>query len=81
MKKYERQVLARTMRMIGDCFHIANTPYVLEDPGDEVDDIIPLLDLMQLIRMTMQYKQFDLEATRRERDQIQHDLGGQSNEG
>jgi len=81
MNRYERQVLARAMRMAGDCFVVANTPYTLEDPGEEVDNIALLLDLMQLLRLTLQYKQFDLEATRRERDQVQHGSGGQDNEG
>lgn len=81
MKRYERQVLARAMKMVGDCFRIANTPYELEDPGDEVDDITPLLDLMQLMRVTVQYKQFDLEATRRELAQQLDGSGGQGDEG
>ena len=80
MNKYERQVLAQSMRMVGECFIIANTPYVLADPGEEADDITPLLDLMQLMRVTLQYKQFDLEATRRERDQMQHERGDYDDE-
>ena len=82
MNKAERQELARAMNIGGECLAIPDTSYVLQDVGDESNDLSALLDLLRLLRVLMRYQQFDLEATRRERDQLQHmiDGSGGSNE-
>jgi len=76
MKKFERQAMAKVVRMAGECLNLADASVVVEDPGEEIEDVMPLLDLMHLLRVLMRYKQFDLEATRRERDQLQHMIDG-----
>ena len=76
MKKYERQALAKVVRMAGECLNLADSSMVVEDPGEEIDDVMPLLDLMHLLRVMMRYRTFDLEATRRERNQLQHMIDG-----
>jgi len=76
MNKAERQELARAINIGGECLAIPDTCYVLEDVGEETDDMDALLDLMRLMRVLMRYQQFDLEATRRERDQLQHMIDG-----
>lgn len=83
MNKYERQSLARAMNLGGDCLEIPDTNYMLEKVGMEFDDMDALLDMLRLIQLLMEYQQFDLEATRRERDQLQHmidESGGTKNE-
>jgi hypothetical protein len=76
MKKYERQALAKVVRMAGECLNLADSYVTVEDPGEEIEDVMPLLDIMHLLRAMTRYRAFDLEATRRERDQLQHIIDG-----
>lgn len=62
--------------MAGECLHLTNPAMVVEDPGEEIEDVTLLLDVMQQLRVITRYNQFDLEATMRERDQLQHMIDG-----
>jgi len=72
MNKAERQELARAMNIGGECLAIPDSSYVLDGVGEETNDLDALLDLLRLLRVMMRYQQFDLEATRRECDQLRH---------
>lgn len=72
MNKVERQELAHAMSIGGECLVISNSSYELCGVGEETNDLDALLDLLRLLRVMMRYQQFDLEATRRERDQLRH---------
>jgi len=82
MNKGERQELATAMKIGGECLAIPDGCCVLEGVGDETDDLDAFVDLLRLLRVMIRYQQFDLEATRRERDQLQQmiDSGGSYNE-
>lgn len=72
MNKAERQELAHAMNIGEECLNISDPSYVLDSVWEETNDLDALLDLLSLLRVMMRYQQFDLEATRRECDQLRH---------
>jgi hypothetical protein len=80
MNRTERQELAHAMRIGGECLVISNSSYVLDGVGEETDDLEALLDLLRLLRVMMRYQRFDLEVTRRERDDLLRAIEGGGDE-
>lgn len=71
MNKCDRQSLLCAMEIGRECLGALDVVDVSEK-GDIEPSMDYLVDLMCLIRLLSKYQRFDLEATRRERDKLQH---------